>query len=401
MKWSDKGHELDKFGEKLVQDFRSKGEKVFIFGAGILGEEYRPFFERLGCFAGYIDNDKKKQESGVEGVSVIPLEEYFQKGKKGIIIIAADRKNISAIEAQLGQTGLKEKEDFYTYVDFMKTVYPVLSVYFYNRFYVEQAQICLTERCSLKCRACAHACYAVDAGSRDMSLEMAKKSADSFFEKVDLIKEFVLIGGEPFLYRELDKIIAYIGERYREQMITFAITTNGTIMPGQKILDLCRKYRILVRISNYSAELKYLEKKYANLQEELERNKISYILGDRDSYWMDYGFETVDRGGKEEELIQVFDKCRTSCREIRGSRYYYCVMARSVSDNLEFGLGKEDYLDFSKVNKEDKKVLLEFEMGYSDKGYLDMCNHCNGADAVNYPIPVAEQMQKQNSSLSG
>ena len=74
MKWTNKGHELDKYGEELVQDFRSRGKKVLIFGAGLLGEEYRPFFERLGCFAGYIDNDKEKQESGVNGIRVISLE---------------------------------------------------------------------------------------------------------------------------------------------------------------------------------------------------------------------------------------------------------------------------------------------------------------------------------------
>lgn len=392
MKWSNRGHELDKYGEKLVQDFRNKEERVFIFGAGLLGEEYRPLFEKLGCFAGYIDNDRKKQESGVNGAQVISLEEYFQRGSIGIIIIAADIKNIPAIKLQLCQSGLKEREDFYTYMNFMKAVYPVLSVYFYDQFYVELAQICLTERCTLKCRACAHACYAVDADNQDMSLEMAKESADSFFEKVGLIKEFVLIGGEPFLYRELDKIITYIGENYREQMVIFSITTNGTIMPEQKILDLCRKYHILIRISNYSAELKYLKEKYKKLKEMLERNKIAYIIGCSDYQWVDYGFETVDRGGKEEDLILVFDKCKTPCREIRGSRYYYCVMARSVSENLGLGLGKDDYLDFKKVDKEDKKVLLEFEMGYSDKGYLDMCNHCNGADMVDYPIPVAKQI---------
>ena len=392
MKWSDKGHELDKYGEELVHDFQKKEENILIFGAGLLGEEYRPFFEKLGCFAGYIDNDKGKQESGVNGAQVISLEDYFNEGKTGIIMIAADEKNIPAMESQLRKAGLKEQKDFYTYREFMKTVYPILSVYVYNQFYVEQAQICLTERCSLKCKACAHGCYAVDAGSQDMSLEMAKESADCFFERVDLVKEFVLIGGEPLLYRELDKIIAYIGEKYREKMICFSITTNGTIMPEQKILELCKKYRVLIRISNYSAELKYLEKKYEKLKEELRRHEITYRMSDRDSHWMDYGFETLDRGGKEEELIRVFDRCGTTCREIRGNRYYYCVMARSVSDNLGFGLGEDDYLDFKEV--EDKKVLLEYEKGYSDKGYLDMCNHCNGADAVQYPIPVAEQLQR-------
>ena len=394
MKWSDKGHELDKYGEEIVLDFQRRKEKIFIFGAGLLGGEYRLFFERLGCFAGYIDNDRKKQGTGMNGAQVISLEEYLRKGSKGIIIIAADEKNIPAIELQLRRAGLTEKNDFYTYTDFMQTVYPVLSVYFYNQFYVELAQICLTERCSLKCRACAHGCYAVDAGSPDMSLEMTKESADEFFDKVDLIKEFVLIGGEPFLYKELDKVISYIGERYRDRILTFAITTNGTIMPEQKVLDMCQKYHVLIRISNYSAELKYLKKKYEKLREVLNQNQIAYVLSDSDQHWMDYGFETVDRGGDEEELIRVFDKCKTPSREIRGSRYYYCVMARSVSDNLGFDLGKDDYLDFRKIKKEDKKVLLEFEMGYSEKGYLDMCNHCYGADAANYPIPVAEQIRK-------
>lgn len=37
-------------------------------------------------------------------------------------------------------------------------------------------------------------------------------------------------------------------------------------------------------------------------------------------------------------------------------------------------------------------MLLEFNLGYSEKGYLDMCHRCHGIDAVNYPIPIAEQL---------
>ena len=41
-----------------------------------------------------------------------------------------------------------------------------------------------------------------------------------------------------------------------------------------------------------------------------------------------------------------------------------------------------------------KKEVLEYSMGYSDKGYLDMCRYCNGAEAKDKPIPVAEQMER-------
>ena len=49
-------------------------------------------------------------------------------------------------------------------------------------------------------------------------------------------------------------------------------------------------------------------------------------------------------------------------------------------------------MDFDELNgTEYKKELLKFNLGYSEKGYLDMCNFCHGAESINYPIPMAEQ----------
>ncbi len=387
MKWKNKGHEFDAYAKGLVRDFRELGNQFYIFGAGLIGGELKDIIEKTGCFAGFIDNDRRKQK--------ISLDEYLERGRDGLIIIATDDKNIPVIEEQLVCAGLKKERDFYEYRTFMKKIFPFLSVYANHQVYTELAQICLTERCTLRCRKCAHGCYAVGGETQDMDVETAKKSADYFFRYVDIVKEFVLIGGEPFLYKKLGEMVAYIGEKYREKIVIFSITTNGTIIPGEELLHLCRRYHVTIRISDYSAQVKRLEEKYGQLKERLERNQIAYTMSDRDGLWMDYGFESVDRkrrGGGAEGLLQVFGSCRTPCREIRGSRYYYCVMARSVSDNLGMGLGKEDYLDLDEING-DKKILLEYEMGFSGKGYLDMCNHCRGAEAVKYPIPAGEQIK--------
>ena len=188
-----------------------------------------------------------------------------------------------------------------------------------------------------------------------------------------------------------------IGERYRHQIGVYAITTNSTIIPEEDVLKACSKYGILVRISNYSAQLPRLKDFISRLQNKLEKNNVSFILGEEDSEWMDYGFGCVEREENEEKLIKVFDDCGTPCREIRENRFYFCVMARSVSDNLQFDVGHEDYLDLeSLTGKEYKKELLEFTQGYSAKGYLDMCRYCNGAEAKRYPIPPAEQVQKND-----
>ena len=394
MKWKNKGHEFDNIAWDIAQNFKDKGKKIYIFGAGLLGEELRAIMEKTGCFAGFIDNNKKKQELGVNGIKVISLQKYLECGARGLVVITADRKNIPAITVQLDAVGLKEGKDFYEYQEFMKSVFPILSVYANDQVYIELAQICLTERCTLKCKKCAHGCYAVDIKSQDMSIKTAKESADYFFSHVDIINEFVLIGGEPFLYRDLDEIILYIGKNYREKIVIFSITTNGTIMPDKETLDLCRKYKVTIRISDYSMTIRGLETKYRQLREKLENSHVPYTVSDKENQWMDYGFESVDRKGREKEMIQVFDKCKTPCREIRGSRYYYCVMARSVSDNLKLGIGKRDYLDLDGLKEGDKKILLEFQMGFSEKGYLDMCGNCHGSDAVKYPIPVAEQVQR-------
>ena len=392
MKWKNKGHEFDDYAEKLVKRFKSKGEKIYIFGAGILGQNIVYTFEKYGCFAGYIDNDKEKQAQGLNGRSVISFEQYIGNNCDGLVVIAADRRNIPSISSQLEEQKLCHEKDFWTYKEFIHDVFPVLSVYKYDLMYVDLAQICLTERCTLKCKDCAHGCFAVDLKSSDMDVKTAKESADFFFAKVDIVREFVLIGGEPFLYQSLPEIIEYIGAKYRDKILIFSITTNGTIMPSTYVLDLCRKYNVLIRISNYSGTIERLAPKYEELQNTLKKCSISYILGDKEGEWMDYGFGRIDRGGVHDDLIKVFDNCRTQCREIRGNKYYYCVMARSVSDNLGFGVGETDYFDIAELGEGNKKILMEFECGYSEKGYLDMCNHCNGADAVNHLIPAAQQI---------
>lgn len=396
MIWKNKTHEFDQFAANLMS--ANPQSKYYIFGAGLMGRELLSVFMKYNCTVMFIDNSVDKQRDGIDGTEVIPLTEYLLR-RDGQIIIAASKANTVTIKQQLEDNLLKHGEDFFLYDEFVDFIFPIISVYGFNRSYVSLAQITLTERCTLKCKKCAHGCSYVDnAAAIDLTLQQVYKSADSFFSKVDFVKEFVLIGGEPLLYRELKPVIEYIGENYREQISLFVITTNGTIIPNEDVLKACQKYNILFRISNYSYQVPRLKKVYQRLTDTLESYSISYILSEEEHEWMDYGFEYVDRRGSKDELVEVFDECKTPCREVRENRFYYCVMARSISDNLGFHVGQEDYLDLDSLTEKDyRKELLEFTLGYSDKGYLDMCRHCNGAEAKNYPIPAAEQVIRNDA----
>lgn len=393
MKWTNKGHELDQYAKKLTAGLQNRN-KSYIFGAGKLGKTLLPLFKNCNREVVFIDNDTEKQARTIEGIEVVSLEHYLQN-RDGFIVIAASIQNIPVIEEQLEENKLQRRIDFWLYQEFVDYFFPIISTYYYDKAFVPLAQICLTERCSLKCKKCAHGCYAVDnQNAKDLTLKQVYRSADSFFSKIDFVQEFVLIGGEPLLYKQLSEAIQYIGQQYRNQMGVFSITTNGTIVPDDKVLKMCKQYNVLFRISNYSGSISKLKLAYDRLTAKLQEYSIQYKLGMPESQWTDYGFEYVNRNASEEELIQVFDSCRTPCREIRENRYYFCVMARSVSENLGFHIGQNDYLDLDALQGEwYKKELLEFNFGYSEKGYLDMCGHCHGAERTDYPIPAAEQVK--------
>lgn len=390
MKWINKCHEFDEIASSLSDIFY---HKIFIFGAGKLGEIMGKCLNSFGLLGGYIDNDLERYDTLYLDKPILSLNEYLCREKEIAIVIAMSDKNTINVMRQLDEKGLEHGKEFFLYNEFNDKIFPIIATYFFDKTYMRVAQITLTERCSLKCKKCAHACYNVDSTAKDMLLAEVYRSADLFFAKVDYINEFVLIGGEPLLYKNLSDVITYVGERYRNQMAVYSITTNGTIVPTRDVLEACKKYNVLFRISNYSEAIPRLKESHKKLIAALEEYGIEYILASAEGSWIDYGFEYFDRGTNEEELIQTFDYCHTPCREVRGNKLYYCVMARSVSDNLNLGEGKDDYLDLDKLTGENyKKELLEFNLGYSDKGYLDMCRRCHGMDAVNYPIPVAEQL---------
>lgn len=388
MKWSKKGQELDKKAEVVIKEFENR-KQVVLFGAGQRGAGLRRILEHYDIFGGFIDNDPVKQENGHEGARVYSLEVYQRLGNRSWLAITASDSNSNVIAAQLEKAGLKCGVDFWFYEDFIKDVFPIVSFYYFQKQFVYLAQISVTERCTLRCRKCAHACHRVDISANDMTLDMAKESADFFFKYVDVVNEFVLIGGEPFLYDSLEELVDYIGMNYREKILIFSITTNGTILPSDRMIELCKKYRVTIRVSDYSDTIPRLKQRYELLYEKLSDIEVITWETKKEDSWFDYGFEEIDRGEDADLIMAAFNKCRTDCREIRGSRYYYCVMARSVSENMGWEIGTDDYLELKDLK--DKKVFFEYQQGFSQKGYLDLCRHCRGAEAVRFLIPAAEQ----------
>lgn len=386
--------------EKWVE----KKQKFLIFGAGNVGTNLMHILQHFDSFLCFIDNDTEKQKTGWMTKPVLSLSICMQRYEGFKIILACSSINKDKIVRQLDTSGLISVIDFLYVDDFLREVFPIYVWRNFEKIYISLAQICVTERCTLKCKKCAHGCYAVSIDAADMPIDVVKYSADCFFNHIDYIDKFHLIGGEPFLYRDLADAIKYIGDNYIHKIQTFCITTNGTVLPKDDVLMACQKYHVNIMVSNYTSSLPKLDKQYRKFIRLLEEHKVDYVLGDADKEWTDYGFDHVNRGLLQEasdsqiaqvKLRKVFYDCKTPCREIRGNRLYYCVQARACAENLEFACGQDDYLDLNKIDNsfEGRKQLVDFEMGKFDKGYLDMCNYCYGSERFRHIIPAAEQKE--------
>ena len=393
MKWTNRGSETNEKYLLYKKRIGSIPTSVWIFGAGRKGNTFAKKIKWLKeeiTFCGYIDNYRNIKPD--DNNTIIRLSEYVKKEGE-LIIVAVSCENYNSVEKQLLSAGYENGRDYVKCEEFEDYLRLSL-IHERGRLLLNVVQLSLTERCTLKCKKCAHGCANVPMNAVDMSFDKVCLSIETLFSIADYVNEFYLIGGEPFLFNELAKTIALVGSKYRDRINILSITTNATIPISNELLFESQKYRVTYHISNYGRAVKNLHTKVNQLTTLLDAYSIEYTLQDENDEWTDYGFDHVYHNGDEERLIKIFDDCKTPCREIRGNHFYYCIQARASAENMDIWCGRDDYLDLKQLNdKIGKLILFEYDCGYSERGYMEMCNHCYGAEAIRHPIPAAEQVK--------
>jgi sulfatase maturation enzyme AslB (radical SAM superfamily) len=122
---------------------------------------------------------------------------------------------------------------------------------------LETYVIHITKRCNMACVYC----YEQDKTS-EYSIEELKKNSDDIFKDIKNNKVNIeFLGGEPLLRFDLLKdIYNYLEEKYKDNIDSYAITTNGTIINDEIIKFLKEDKNIYISISmdgtRYSNQLR-------------------------------------------------------------------------------------------------------------------------------------------------
>ena len=255
--------------------------------------------------------------------------------------------------------------------------------HFKGKLYLYHVELPVTQRCSLRCEKCS---FMMPKFEHPVDYDVAALLGymDKLFDCIDVIQIFRLLGGEPFLYKDLDKIIDKALSSPKVK--TVDIVTNGTILPGADLMEHMRDPRLTLQISDYGE----LSRKKDEIKAACDAAGIRCVLRDeKEKTWFDAGgLEFRGRSGKE--LKKQMKHCGNICRSFLNGRLYYCPRA-SFGTKLGIPDPKSDYVDFT-INQPREQLRRQI-YALNQREVLSACNYCNEGTEDFVPIPVAEQVK--------
>lgn len=387
MKWTRKGHQFDEIGAEFA------GKEIVIYGAGIVGRELFDKIKFLHAVTAFVDRNPSLQVDGLCDLPVISVEELAGREKTShIVVIAVTGYNGMMVHSQLMHMGYVLGKDCFFYDTFLNHYLSIYALYAKGVLYFSSISFLLTTRCNLNCRGCLNF-TSLNQHKQHYDPDVLKANADAFFSKVDYVEKFHMSGGEPFLYPHFEEILDYVGSRYGDRIGAIFTATNGTVMPGDGLCEMLKKYHVFVEIDDYRSSLP--EKLVKNDQMIALFERLGICYSDRGaSYWIDLCPETQDNSGlSEKELGICYDTCNNPFVSVHNGKLYSCNYDDYAKEAGIVGSNAEDIMALDLDQMVDKKELLEFRHGYTNRGYVEFCKKCAGHEMTNKKhIPVAEQL---------
>lgn len=251
-----------------------------------------------------------------------------------------------------------------------------------DKINIEYLELVVTTKCTLKCKDCANL-IPLYKNPYSIEFNVIKESLLILLENVESIEKFRILGGEPFLYDDLDKVINLTLKEDKIKKVE--IVTNGTIYPqNMKLIETMINEKIKVVISDYGDlsknkdKLLQMKKKYGINAELL---KIDY--------WLDYS-KIHCRNRSESDLQQQYTRCNHQCMSLFNGVLYECPRCGHGMDLGIIEKKENEYINLLEDNADNigEKLIKTFS---GNKKFISACNYCDVERNIK-KIPVALQL---------
>ena len=250
-----------------------------------------------------------------------------------------------------------------------------------KRVVLSRVSISVTTRCTLNCDKCI--AHIPDLNRhRNMPLSEITQDIQALFSCVDHIYAVIISGGEAFLHPNLDEIVKICADTGKAGHIS--IQSNGTVIPGAKVLAALREANATVKISRYSPEL---QPEVETLKQILKANSVHYTH-ESSAFWRDIsGFGQLQAGSAKRRF--------SICVEQLSVPYYYgklhlCCESAILMKEGRIPEHESDYVDLRTIHPADFREQWQRLLR---KRSVFACAYCAGNTYRSARVSVAVQRE--------
>lgn len=243
---------------------------------------------------------------------------------------------------------------------------------FYNKdvLNIPQIEFCITTKCTLKCKDCCALIPKFNSSCHiDMSFDDFKLYLDKLLNVVDMIRYFVILGGETLINPDLAKMVDYACKQ--EKIFIVQLITNGTMKFNDELLKTLKENnkKAYVYISNYSGNenLKPILK-HDEIKNILKENDIKLQIADNKEWVTEKEF-SLSKSRKEDTKQKIQECFRTQCNQVLNGYIDICSKAATARELKLLEL--KDSVDIMN-SKNLKNDLINFYQ----KEIIDACEYC-------------------------
>jgi len=231
-----------------------------------------------------------------------------------------------------------------------------------------QFEVHLTDHCNLNCAGCSHFSsiaseYYLDCQTFEMDCKRLYELTHGKIERIHLL------GGEPLLHPELNRIMTIAGKYFNDGVIE--LITNGILLLKQqeKFWEICKKFGITIIITKYP--IRRDDEKIIKMTEKYKID-LEYWGGEEKTFHQ----IPFDIDG-EQDPKESFKKCETKnlCIQLREGKLYTCHTAAYIKIfneyfNKKLITNENDFIDIYKA--QNIKEILKFL-----SKPIPFCRYCN------------------------
>jgi organic radical activating enzyme len=352
---------------------------VFIWGCGLAGRWLN--LQMPGRVRGFIDSDRKKSGKIFNEVEVYTVEEAAKltDGSTIILITVVDIQDVVGLvrlvphekiiplglhlnDELAKREGFEESEEFISYS--LKAVEVCHKGYYSkDKLFLRSIDLIITEKCSLRCRDCANLMQYYES-PKDVPLGELRESVDALMSRVDEVYEMRIIGGEPFMNKDIYDVIECVVAHPRIKKVV--IYSNAMIPLKSDRKELLTHPKVVLSLTDYGP----LAKNTSRVAAFLDEIGAVYRLHDPEN-WTDSGvIENFER--TEDELKNLFsDCCGKNLITQSAGRLYRCPFAANVDRLQAVPFDARNSVALNEEKTAIRKYIREID-------FLPVCNYCKG-----------------------